>query len=689
MRKNTLFLLICLLSFPWKGVQGAGVTLEWDANSPEEPDLSGYRLFQSTVSFLPPGLSALTTAQALTLPDPPMKVADNGKTVTRVRVTGLNLPATYYFRLTAFDLTNNHSGFNVNTPGNVAFQVSVDATRTPAMPTGLQAVAASSTSVVFSWDDTAANETGFIIERRQGSSGAFVEIARTAANTESHMDTGLSPSTSYSYRAIAFNSEGESNIPTAVGGTTLAPPPDNMAPTSPGTPVISNLGSTSFTATWAAATDNVAVTGYNVDVAMNTSFSGMLAGYNNRDVGTSLSAVISGLSPGTTYYIRARARDAQNNISAHSGWAQVDTLTLAPPTLQYIVLPDPGVTYFRGTMPLIQAALVPAGGVADPALLKGYTFTFHASDDQGNTYPVETMRTTVLGSAANHLVNTAKLAARNGTLTFHCEARNGTDVIVGAGRTLKFDSTVPMQRVAARVFEAGDNNPQSGDFRVELPLRSVDVAGVNLTRLSESGLPPLAGMSGQDPFLLSAFDFSVSGKSTMLFNRPVAITLSYPDNEDADGDGVSEGDGQVDDIGVEEDSLKIIWLDGQNWRMIGGRVDKTNNTVTAMTYHFSTYALVSVSGLAPGAKAQERFLSPALADNINDVATFGMEAQEVMIVDVNGKQVFHATQDDMRNSAITWTCRDESGRLLPSGTYIARIRQTNGGLVYQTLALVK
>ena len=85
----------------------------------------------------------------------------------------------------------------------VAFKSAGD-TQAPTVPTGLSATAASSSQINLSW--TAATDnvgvTGYFVERCQGSGcSAFTQIATPTAAT--FTDTGLSASTSYSYRVRA------------------------------------------------------------------------------------------------------------------------------------------------------------------------------------------------------------------------------------------------------------------------------------------------------------------------------------------------------------------------------------------------------------------------------------------------------------------------------------------------------
>ncbi|MDD5655751.1 MAG: Ig-like domain-containing protein [Elusimicrobia bacterium] len=103
---------------------------------------------------------------------------------------------------------------------------------------------------------------------------------------------------------------------------------------------------------------------------------------------------------------------------------------------------------------------------------------------------------------------------------------------------------------------------------------------------------------------------------------------------------------------------------------------------------------VSLAGGAPvppvqaaPAKAARAFLSPALADGVNDEAVFGPGAEEVSVFDVRGRRVFRGARRG--GAPIAWNCRDETGRIVRSGVYLAKIRTAGEGVVYQSLAVVK
>lgn len=96
-------------------------------------------------------------------------------------------------------------------------------------------------------------------------------------------------------------------------------PGDTVAPSTPGQPVASNVTASSVSLAWAAATDNVGVTSYEV----LRSVSGGTASVVATVSGTSF--VASGLTASTTYAFSVRARDAAGNMSAASASRSVTT----------------------------------------------------------------------------------------------------------------------------------------------------------------------------------------------------------------------------------------------------------------------------------------------------------------------------------------------------------------------------
>lgn len=105
------------------------------------------------------------------------------------------------------------------------------------------------------------------------------------------------------------------------GAAVSAPPPDTP-PTAPGTPTFANITGVSARASWAAATDNIGVSGYEY----------RLGASNWHQAGNVLSVNLTGLSPVTSYTFQVRARDTANNVGPAST-GSFTTLDSVPPSV--------------------------------------------------------------------------------------------------------------------------------------------------------------------------------------------------------------------------------------------------------------------------------------------------------------------------------------------------------------------
>ena len=88
---------------------------------------------------------------------------------------------------------------------------------TPAAPSGLTATAQSGLSILVSWSDNSGNETGFKLERDDGT--GFTQIQLLGADTTSYTDTGLTDTLTYTYRIRATNAVGDSAFSNTASAT--------------------------------------------------------------------------------------------------------------------------------------------------------------------------------------------------------------------------------------------------------------------------------------------------------------------------------------------------------------------------------------------------------------------------------------------------------------------------------------
>ena len=144
------------------------------------------------------------------------EVATLGANATSFSDTGVASNTTYYYRV------RSYKGPNSSAPSNVASATTAAATAVPAAPSGLVAVAVASGAIELSWTDASGNEDNFIIERSADGGATWAQLAEVSRDTTEFSDSGLSPSTTYSYRTAARNSAGTSGYSNVASIKTFA-----------------------------------------------------------------------------------------------------------------------------------------------------------------------------------------------------------------------------------------------------------------------------------------------------------------------------------------------------------------------------------------------------------------------------------------------------------------------------------
>jgi chitin-binding protein len=111
-----------------------------------------------------------------------------------------------------------------------------------------------------------------------------------------------------------------------VTGVGAAPPgpPDTQVPTTPGTPVVSNLGTGALTLTWPASTDNVGIAAYIVYQKLGANPEAAVGATSTTSMD------VTGLATSTAYTFTVRARDGAGNLSVASTPAAATTAATGP-----------------------------------------------------------------------------------------------------------------------------------------------------------------------------------------------------------------------------------------------------------------------------------------------------------------------------------------------------------------------
>jgi V8-like Glu-specific endopeptidase len=170
----------------------------------------------------------------------------------------------------------------------------------PSAPASLVATALNASSISLLWTDVS-TETGYKIERSLSSSGGWMQISTTGANSTVFTDTGLASGTTYYYRVRAFNAVGDGGYsPIASDRTSDLP----SVPSAPASLVATALNASSISLLW---TDVSTETGYKIERSLSSS-----GGWVQISTTGANSTVFTdtGLASGTTYYYRVRAFNA-------------------------------------------------------------------------------------------------------------------------------------------------------------------------------------------------------------------------------------------------------------------------------------------------------------------------------------------------------------------------------------------
>ena len=375
--------------------------------------------------------------------------------------TGLTGSTSYSYRVRAQD-TASVTGPYSNTASATTAAPTITA------PGSLTATTASSTQINLAW--TAATETGgtianYLVERCQGAGcTTFAQIGTTATTTFN--DTGLTGSTSYSYRVRAQDTASVTGPYSNTASATTAAP----TITAPGSLTATTASSTQINLSWTAATETGGtIANYLIERCQGASCTTF------AQIGTSATTTFNdtGLTATTTYSYRVRAKDAANNMGPYSLTAIATTLGASPPpTVTFVqvnaTLPSSGQTL---TVPF---ALAQTSGDLNVVVV-GWNDTTatvtSVTDTKGNVYALAAGPTTVAGTLTQSIYYAKNIAA----------AAAGANTV-----TVKFSTSANYPDVRIAEYSGLDtNNPLDGAASSTGNSATSDSGAVNTTNASD------------------------------------------------------------------------------------------------------------------------------------------------------------------------------------------------------------
>ena len=223
-----------------------------------------------------------------------------GPNVTTYADSGLIPSTTYYYEVAAYNSAGSAWAASYATVNTPAASVTV-----PNAPSNVTGTATSATQIKLSWADNSNNETGFQIERWNGS--AWTQIGTVGPNVTTYADSGLNPSTTYYYEVAAYNSAGSAWA--ASYATVNTPAATVTVPNAPSNVTGTATSATQIKLSWADNSNNE--TGFQIERWNGSAWTQI------GTVGPNVTTYAdSGLNPSTTYYYEVAAYN-----SAGTAWA--------------------------------------------------------------------------------------------------------------------------------------------------------------------------------------------------------------------------------------------------------------------------------------------------------------------------------------------------------------------------------
>ena len=400
--------------------------------------------------------------------------------------TGLAASTAYSYQVQAVDTAGNASPFTA--AASAATQGLQP--QPPGTPTNLAATAAGTSQIDLGWNASTSSIgiAYYVVQRCPGTNCTnFSPIAAPTGTTYS--DTGLNPSTSYSYEVQAVDSAGNTSPftgpATAITAAIQAPPP----PATPTNLAATAVGPSQINLSWTASTSNTGLANYNVQRCLGVQCTNFVriaspGGTTYND---------TGLVSNTTYSYQVQAVDTSGNVSSFSTAASATT-----PPQSTVTDTSATIGYVQGNYAAPQAAqstvnvTFPAAQVAGDlnVIVVGWNDTTavvnSVSDTSGNTYTLAVGPTVAMGLSQSIYfagnIAAAGAGANTVTVTFSVDAAY-PDI-----RILEYSGADPNSPVDVTAASAGTSTSNSsGSATTTNPTDLIFGAGMVSTYTTATG----------------------------------------------------------------------------------------------------------------------------------------------------------------------------------------------------------
>jgi PKD repeat protein len=317
-----------------------------------------------------------------------------------------SVPGNYTVSLTV----TGPGGSNTQTRANFITVAASSDMSPPTTPSGLIATASATTTVNLAWTASTDNVgvTGYRVERCQGATCSnYAQIATATGTTYSN--TGLTAATTYRYRVRANDAAGNLSAYSPVATATTAAAADTSPPTPPSSLTATASGTGTVNLAWSASTDNVGVTGYQIERCQGSS----CTDFGEVGIASGTTYTNTGLLAGTNYRYRVRAADAAGNLSAYSNVAGATTGNLGSAPINFVQLNYAVPQSPQSTVPVTFAQAQTAGNLN--VVVVGWNDTSASvssvTDSNGNVYTRAIGPTKVRGNLSQSIYYAKNIAA--------------------------------------------------------------------------------------------------------------------------------------------------------------------------------------------------------------------------------------------------------------------------------------